>query len=148
MNVDEGRRDLKLKRHRRLQQSHRSSENRYQTHARPATGDAKETQTATDSGRTTENPEQPVVAPAKRKRSRFVLLVVVPLLFIAGALYFYLQGGRYITTENAYVKSGITTISSDISGRTLSVGVLDNQQVRAGDILFSLDTGPLRASPK
>ena len=143
MNVDEGRRDLKLKRHRRLQQSHRSSENRYQTHARPATGDAKETQTATDSGRTTENPEQPVVAPAKRKRSRFVLLVVVPLLFIAGALYFYLQGGRYITTENAYVKSGITTISSDISGRTLSVGVLDNQQVRAGDILFSLDTGPL-----
>ncbi|MDF1721421.1 MAG: HlyD family secretion protein [Minwuia sp.] len=83
------------------------------------------------------------VRPARRrKRSlrRFVLLVVIPVLIIAGAGFGYALGGRYITTENAYVKSTKFAVSSDLDGRVSAVHVTENQRVRAGDVLIELDS--------
>ena len=73
---------------------------------------------------------------------RFFLLVVVPLAAIAGAVYVYATGGRYVTTENAYVKAKIITISSEIDGRVSFVPVVDNQFVEAGALLFEIDRAP------
>jgi len=82
--------------------------------------------------------------PEKKSSSlRFMLLVVIPLLAAVLGIYFYLQGGRYVTTENAYVKAEISTVSADISGRALSVEVKNNQPVSKGDVLFRIETKPL-----
>jgi len=81
---------------------------------------------------------------ASRALIRLVLLIVVPLAAIAGGAYFYLTGGRYVTTQNAYVKNDIVQVSADIEGRVVDVAVRDHQEVRAGDVLFHIDSSPVR----
>ncbi len=78
--------------------------------------------------------------PRKRLMRRFVLLFVIPVLVIAGVGVGYALGGRYITTENAYVKSAKFAVSSDLDGRVSAVHVVENQRVRAGDVLVELDS--------
>lgn len=78
--------------------------------------------------------------PRKRLMRRFVLLFVIPVLVIAGVGFGYALGGRYITTENAYVKSAKFAVSSDLDGRVSAVHVAENQRVRAGDVLVELDS--------
>ncbi len=77
--------------------------------------------------------------------TRLLLLVIVPLVAIAAGLYFYSTGGRYVSTENAYVRADIIAISADIDGRVTSVSVADNQRVEKGAELFRLDAEPLRS---
>lgn len=75
---------------------------------------------------------------------RMVLLVAAPLAAIAVGVYLYAESGRYVTTENAYVKSNVIAVSSDVSGRAEWVGVDDNTLVREGQILFRLEQQPFR----
>ena len=75
---------------------------------------------------------------------RTLLLVLVPLAAVAIGIYLYAESGRYITTENAYIKSNVIAISSDVSGRIEWVGIDDNTFVRKGQILFRLDQQPFR----
>jgi len=72
-------------------------------------------------------------------RHRRGLLLAGPVLVLLAAAYFYFTGGRYISTDDAYIQAARTDISSNISGRVISVEVKDNQQVHTGDILFKLD---------
>ena len=51
----------------------------------------------------------------------------------------WLWGGRYVTTENAYVKADIARVSAEVPGRVAKVLVKDHTQVRKGDILVHLD---------
>ncbi|MEZ5652464.1 MAG: HlyD family secretion protein [Burkholderiaceae bacterium] len=80
-----------------------------------------------------------------RVLGRLLLLIAVPLAAIAIGLYFYSTGGRYVSTENAYVRADIIAISADIGGRVTAVAVADNQRVVRGSELFRLDAEPLRA---
>ena len=80
--------------------------------------------------------------PKSRRLLRPLLLVVVPVIALRGLIYLYATGGRYVVTENAYVKSDVITISADVSGRVVQVAVEENQRVRKGDLLFLLDAAP------
>jgi membrane fusion protein (multidrug efflux system) len=82
--------------------------------------------------------------PRRRRSLRTVLLGVVPALAGAIGLYWYATSGRYVSTENAYVKSDMVAISPDIDGRVIAVEVVDNQTVEKGDVLFRLDPEPFR----
>jgi membrane fusion protein (multidrug efflux system) len=73
---------------------------------------------------------------------RALLLVLVPLAAAAAGLYVYATGGRYVVTENAYVKANLVAVSADVSGRVVWVGVADNQTVAAGEPLFQIDPVP------
>lgn len=75
---------------------------------------------------------------------RFLLLICVPGAAIAVGAYFYLTGGRYISTENAYVKADIVQISTDLDGRVVDVLVRDHDRVDAGDVLFRIDPEPYK----
>ena len=75
---------------------------------------------------------------------RAVLLVVVPVAAVAVGIYIYAESGRYVTTENAYIKSNVVSISADVSGRVEWVGVDDNNLVRKGQVLFRLDQQPFK----
>ena len=77
-----------------------------------------------------------------RAALRTVLLVVIPVAAILVGVYIYAESGRHVTTENAYIKSNVIAISSDVSGRVEWVGVDDSTLVREGQILFRLDQRP------
>ena len=70
---------------------------------------------------------------------RLVLLCLGPAVLILIGGYYYATGGRFISTENAYVKADKIAISTDISGRVSKINVNDNQYVTEGQSLFSLD---------
>jgi membrane fusion protein (multidrug efflux system) len=85
----------------------------------------------------------PAAAPKKKRNTRRnLLLVSVPVLLVAVGGYFYLTGGRYQDTDNAYVQQAKVALSADVAGRIQSVAVHDNQLVKAGDVLFTIDPQP------
>ena len=77
---------------------------------------------------------------------RPVLLIAVPIAVVLAALLFWLWGGRYVTTENAYVKADIAQISAEVAGRVLEVHVHDHAEVKAGDLLVTIDPEPFRVA--
>jgi membrane fusion protein (multidrug efflux system) len=79
-----------------------------------------------------------------RRFRRTFLLVVLPLLAVIGGLAFYLTGGRYVTTDDAYVGAQKVLITPDISGKIEKVVVREGQQVNGGDVLFEIDPVPFR----
>ena len=75
---------------------------------------------------------------------RLFLLFVVPAAAVIVALHYFVVGQRYVTTENAYVKANNVGISAEIDGRVARVAVVDNMRVKAGDLLFQIDSEPFR----
>lgn len=75
---------------------------------------------------------------------RPVLLVLVPCLAIVAAIGVWLWGGRYVTTENAYVKADIARVAAEVTGRISEVLVKDHSHVKKGTILLKLDEEPFR----
>ncbi|MGC8536125.1 MAG: HlyD family secretion protein [Rhizomicrobium sp.] len=72
-------------------------------------------------------------------RNRQTLLILGPtVLVVAGGLY-WLLSGRYVSTDDAYIRATRAQISTNISARVLAINVHDNQHVHKGDILFRLD---------
>lgn len=71
--------------------------------------------------------------------TRFVLLAVIPLIIILVSIVMYLLGGRYVETENAYVRADMVSVVPEVSGTVLNVLVQENQKVKAGDLLFEID---------
>jgi membrane fusion protein (multidrug efflux system) len=77
-------------------------------------------------------------------RHRRLLLVGGPvLLAIVGGIA-YATGGRYASTDDAYLQAARVQISSNVAGRVIAVGVHDNQAVHSGDMLFQLDPRPFQ----
>jgi membrane fusion protein (multidrug efflux system) len=82
-------------------------------------------------------------ASSRLKRNlRPILLLVVPALVLAAAAWLWLQGGRFVGTENAYVKAHIVQVAAEIPGRVAEVRVKDHATVKKGDVLVALDQAP------
>ena len=88
-------------------------------------------------------PRQGLIAGLRRYR-RTLLLVVLPLAAVIAGLVFYLNGGRYVTTDDAYVGAQKVLITPDISGKIEKVVVREGQRVNQGDVLFELDPVPFQ----
>src|ERR1700722_18276687 len=69
---------------------------------------------------------------------RLPLMILGPLVVLAGAAYIYLTGGRYESTGDAYVQQAHVDISANVAGRVTELAVRDNQLVKKGDLLFRL----------
>ncbi len=91
----------------------------------------------------TAEPRRRLMAGLRRYR-RFLLLVVLPIAAAFGGLTFYLNGGRYVGTDDAYVGAQKVLITPDISGKIIKVTVKEGQLVKQGDELFEIDPVPFR----
>ena len=87
-------------------------------------------------------------APLARRKApplkSIILGGVVLAALIAGgyALQHYMSVGRFIvSTDDAYTRTDLAIIAPKISGYIDQVAVVDNQHVRAGDLLVQLDPG-------
>jgi membrane fusion protein, multidrug efflux system len=81
---------------------------------------------------------------ALRRYRRVLLLVVLPIVVLIGGFIFYLNGGRYVGTDDAYVGAQKVLITPDISGKIDKVVVKEGQHVKQGDILFEIDPQPFQ----
>jgi membrane fusion protein (multidrug efflux system) len=88
-------------------------------------------------------PRRRLMAGLRRYR-RMLLLVVLPLVALVGGLTFYLNGGRYVTTDDAYVGAQKVLITPDISGKIINVAVKEGQTVATGDTMFQIDPVPFQ----
>ncbi|MGD0185384.1 MAG: HlyD family secretion protein [Roseiarcus sp.] len=88
-------------------------------------------------------------APIPRRRgggARFFLIVVVPLAALALGLLWWLTGGRYVSTDNAYVGADKVLITPQVTGAIVAVHVVEGQRVAVGDPLFDIDPAPYRTA--
>jgi membrane fusion protein (multidrug efflux system) len=58
---------------------------------------------------------------------------------VIGGLAIYTFSGRYIETENAYIKADKIMVTPEVGGAIVSVNVKDNELVSKGSVLFSID---------
>ncbi|HXI05962.1 MAG: HlyD family secretion protein [Bradyrhizobium sp.] len=86
-------------------------------------------------------PRRRLMAGLRRYR-RLLLLVVLPLVAAVAGLTLYLNGGRYVTTDDAYVGAQKVLITPDVSGKIVKVAVKEGQIVAPGDTLFQIDPVP------
>ena len=80
----------------------------------------------------------------RRELVRPILMIGVPLLVAVISAYFYLTGGRYVSTDDAYVRAAKLMVSAEVSGVVSEVDVHEGQAVKAGDILFKIDPRPFQ----
>ena len=66
-------------------------------------------------------------------------MVVVPIAALAFGLMWWLSGGRYVSTDNAYVGAEKSLITPQITGTILAVHVREGEHVDAGAPLFDID---------
>ena len=98
-----------------------------------------------ESGRTRPSP----VAARRRSRRQLVrwgLLLGGPALLLVALGWFWLSGGRYVATDNAYVQADTVQVATDVAGLVRTIEVGDDQRVARGQILFTLDDTPYRAA--
>jgi membrane fusion protein, multidrug efflux system len=79
-----------------------------------------------------------------RQGLRKPLMIGVPLLVAVASFLLWYTGGRYVSTDNAYVRAPKLMVSSDVSGLVSEVAVHEGQAVRKGDVLFSVDPTQFR----
>ena len=86
------------------------------------------------------------VAVKKPKRApkarRWGLMLALPLIVAAAGLYFYMTGGKTVSTDNAYVKQDIVSVSTQVNGPVSEVFVRENQRVKFGQPLYRVDPAP------
>lgn len=81
---------------------------------------------------------------APRTLFRIAALFLVPPAAIAAAAFWWLTGGRYVATENAYVKAHIVQIAPEVAGQVRRVLVQDHAEVTAGTTLLTIEQRPFK----
>ena len=93
------------------------------------------------------SPAAAAAAPATAKsggRKKYVVgaIALIALAFGARAGYDYWTVGQYmVTTDDAYLTTDVTSIAPRVQGYIEKIDVIENERVKAGDVLFHLDDG-------
>ena len=77
--------------------------------------------------------------PNDKTRLRRVLLWGVPVAAVAAAAGVWAFGGRYIETDNAYLKANLVQIFPEIDSQVTEVLIEENSRVEAGQVVLKLD---------
>jgi len=79
-----------------------------------------------------------------RQSLRRALMLGVPILVAVIAFFAWYAGGRYVSTDNAYIRAPKLMVTADVSGLVSDVRVHEGQSVRKGDVLFCIDPEQFR----
>lgn len=70
---------------------------------------------------------------------RYGLIALGAVVLIVGGIAYWLSGGRYVTTDDAYVQANVLNVSTDVSGLVDQIMVHEGEMVQQGQVLFRLD---------
>ncbi len=76
---------------------------------------------------------------SRMKLLRWGLMAGGVLAVVIGGGFYWLSGGRWVETDDAYVQADSMTLSTDVSGIVASIPVHEGQAVTKGQMLFTLD---------
>ena len=82
---------------------------------------------------------KPALPDKKSPRTRKLLLLGGPVLVAIVALAFWVFGGRYVSTEDAFIKAHLVQVAPQVSGPVQQVLVQENQPVTKGEVLLVID---------
>ncbi len=82
--------------------------------------------------------------PARGRWRRYLIMASLPVVIAIIGGYFWLTGGRYMSTNDAYVHLDKVTVSPLVSGPIVEAPVHENDVVAPGDVLFVIDPQPYR----
>ncbi|MBB4613898.1 HlyD family secretion protein [Novosphingobium taihuense] len=82
----------------------------------------------------------------RSKRMRTILMILGPVAAVAGGLWYWFGNPGVVETDNAYIKQDIVAVAGEITGLITQVKVRDNQHVKAGDVLFTIDPSTFAAT--
>ena len=74
---------------------------------------------------TVETDDSEPAVPERRRRLRRILMLAAPVAVLIGGLYVYLTGGRYESTENASLQTGMVAVSSSVPGKVTAIDSAD-----------------------
>jgi membrane fusion protein (multidrug efflux system) len=80
------------------------------------------------------------------RRWRWPLMVGGPVLILLVVTYFVITGGRFQSTDDAYVQIAKAPVAPSVAGRVTDIYVHENQFVRKGQVLFRLDARDYQAN--
>jgi membrane fusion protein (multidrug efflux system) len=96
--------------------------------------------------------EKPLVeteeAPIEKKKKTWLLIPLV-ILVVLGAYQlakFLTYSRSHVTTDNAFLSADITLVAPQVSGTVEKIVVVDNQAVKAGQLLVVLDDSTYQAN--
>lgn len=82
----------------------------------------------------------------RSKRMRTLLMILGPIAAVAGGLWYWFGNQGTVETDNAYIKQDIVAVAGEVSGLIVKVNVRENQHVKAGDVLFTIDPATFDAT--
>jgi membrane fusion protein (multidrug efflux system) len=71
--------------------------------------------------------------------AKIIGLIVLALILIAVAIYFIIYATTHETTDDAYTTGFVHQISSRVTSNVTQLLIVDNQQVKQGQVLLQLD---------
>ena len=84
--------------------------------------------------------ETPVHARQRSKLVRPILMLGGIAVVAVASFLSWLNGGRYVSIDNAYVRAAKVAVTTDVSGTVTEVNVREGQRVKTGDVLFRLSS--------
>lgn len=76
-----------------------------------------------------------------KKRS----LIVIILFICISTFFYWIVSQFFATTDDTYVNANVVHIATRVSGQIKHLNVMNNQYVKAGDLLFELDASTFEA---
>ncbi len=80
------------------------------------------------------------------KRLKAIAVVGILAAIAVGLLLFWRHEERYPSTKDAYIGANIIYVAAQVTGQVSEVAVTENQPVKAGDLLFTIDPTQFQAS--
>jgi membrane fusion protein (multidrug efflux system) len=84
--------------------------------------------------------------PAGMGATRAIMMLIVPALLIIGGAYYWLTSGASVSTDDAFVKQDIVSVSAQVNGPISEVLVKNGDHVTRGQPLFRIDAAPYRVA--
>lgn len=106
-------------------------------------GDEKDKKEGDDKDKDADKKDDKKKEDPKARRKKVIILSVIAAVFILAGLawlllYIFVFSKRE-TTDDAYVKGDMVTVSSRVAGTVIEVGVEETERVHAGQVLIKLD---------
>ena len=83
--------------------------------------------------------ETPIHARQRSKLLRPVLMLGGIAVVAVASFFYWLNGGRYVSIDNAYVRAAKVAVATDVAGTVAEVAVREGQRVKRGEVLFRLN---------
>jgi membrane fusion protein (multidrug efflux system) len=78
--------------------------------------------------------------------TRTILMLIVPALLLIGGGYYWLTSGGSVSTDDAFVKQDIVSVSAQVNGPIAEVFVKNGDKVKRGEVLFRIDPQPYQVA--